>query len=65
MIRPDVIDGYFQSFNTDEAYRAPVRSANTLRMPGIYNDEHSVRNFLINEKRTAPGPDEFPKMALA
>ena len=65
VIRPDVINGYFQSINTDEAYRAPVRSADTVRMPGTYNDEHSVRNFLINRKRTAPGPDEFPKMALA
>ena len=65
VIRPDVINGYFQSINTDEAYRAPVRSADTLRMPGTYNDEHSVRNFLIHRKRTAPGPDEFPKMALA
>lgn len=65
VIRPDVINGYFQTINTDEAYRAPVRSADTLRMPGTYNDEHSVGNFLIHRKRTAPGPDEFPKMALA
>ena len=28
------------------------------RVPKV--DEQSVLNFLIHQKRTAPGPDEFP-----
>ena len=50
----------FQSINTDNAYKAsvPVELPSGTRIPSV--DEHLVRNLLLPQKRTAPGPDEFP-----
>ena len=55
------INSYFQLINTDNnAYKAPVpvEPPSGTRIPSV--DEHLVRNLLLPQKRTAPGPDEFP-----
>ena len=54
----DVINTYFQTINTDDAYEAPTR----LQIPvgtRSPNCECDVRNLLTHQKRTASGPDEF------
>ena len=60
LIDPDTINTYFQTINTDANYSSPkpLSISEHTRMPAI--DERTVRTFLSCQKRTAPGPDEFP-----
>ena len=59
MISPDVINTYFQTINTDDAYEAPTRLQLVgTRLPTV--KECEVRNLLTHQKGTPSGPDEFP-----
>ena len=59
IICPEVINMYFQSLCTDEAYEAPepLHIPDGTTVPKV--DEQSVLNFLVHQKRTPSGPDEF------
>lgn len=60
VISPAVINTYFQTINTDDAYEVPKcleRSVGTC-LPTA--NECDVRNLLTHKKWTASGPDEFP-----
>jgi hypothetical protein len=60
LIDPDIINSHFQTINTDANYSSPkpLLISEHIQVPTI--DEHTVRSFLSCQKRTAPGPDEFP-----
>ena len=60
VISPDVINTYFQTINTDNAYEATMclQIPVGTRLPTV--NECDVRNLLTHQKRTASGPDEFP-----
>jgi hypothetical protein len=51
---------FFQKINTDTHYTSPVPLLipEGTRIPTV--DENSVKNIMINLKRTGPGPDGFP-----
>jgi hypothetical protein len=51
---------FFQKINTDTHYTTPVPLLipEGTRIPTV--DENSVKNIMINLKRTGPGPDGFP-----
>ena len=53
VISPDVINTYFQTINTDDAYEAPKRLQIPVgtRLPTV--NECDVRNSLTHQKRTA------------
>lgn len=59
MISPDVINTYFQTINSDDAYEAPTRLQipEGTHLPTV--NKCDVRNLLTYQKRTALGPDEF------
>ena len=60
VICPEDMNTYFQSLCRDKAYEAPepLHMPYGTRVPKV--DEQSVLNFLIHQKRTAPGVGEFP-----
>ena len=60
IIDPDTLNFHFQDINTDPQYSAPqvVNIPENTRIPTI--DEQTVMQFLVKQKRTASGPDEFP-----
>lgn len=60
VISPEVINTYFQTINSDDAYEAPTRLQIPVgtRLPTV--KEYDVRNLPTHQKRTSSGPDEFP-----
>ena len=60
VIDPGRMNEFFQKINTDTHYTTPVPLLipEGTRIPTV--DENSVKNIMINLKRTGPGPDGFP-----
>ena len=60
IIDPKSINNYFHSINSDAYYTTPERVVipEDTHLPMI--EAHVVEKFLMEQKRTAPGPDEIP-----
>jgi hypothetical protein len=60
VIDPGRMNAFFQKINTDTHYTTSVLLLipEGTRIPTV--DENSVKNIMINLKRTGPGPDGFP-----
>ena len=60
VIDPGRMNEFFQKINTDTHYTTPVPLLipEGTRIPTVH--ENSVKNIMINLKRTGPGPDGFP-----
>ena len=60
VIDPGRMNEFFPKINTDTHHTTPVPLLipEGTRIPTV--NENSVRNIMINLKRTGPGPDGFP-----
>ena len=60
IIEPETINSYFKEINTSPQYTAPEQLPvpNGTRIPTF--DVNTVKWFLLNQKRTAAGPDQLP-----
>ena len=60
IIEPETVNSYFKEINTSPQYTAPEQLPvpNGTRIPTF--DVNTVKWFLLNQKRTAAGPDQLP-----